>query len=52
MKQQITWQKHTSTGPEPACGISFGVAKWVVRGWMNKNHYQAMGVSNWTQTSK
>jgi hypothetical protein len=26
------------TGPEPACGVSMGVAKRVVRDWMNRNH--------------
>jgi hypothetical protein len=26
------------TGSEPACGVSFGVAKRAVRDWMNKNH--------------
>jgi ribonuclease HI len=26
------------TGPEPACGISTGVAKRAVRDWTNRNH--------------
>jgi hypothetical protein len=26
------------TEPEPACGISFGVAKRAVKDWMNKKH--------------
>jgi hypothetical protein len=30
--------EHPFTGPEPACGISIGVAKKVVRDWMNRNH--------------
>jgi hypothetical protein len=33
-----TGSEHPFTGPEPACGISFGVAKRAVRDWMNKNH--------------
>jgi hypothetical protein len=33
-----TGYEHTLTGPEPACGISFGVAKRVVKDWTNKNH--------------
>jgi ribonuclease HI len=33
-----TGSERTFTGPEPACGISFGVAKIAVRDWMNKNH--------------
>jgi ribonuclease HI len=30
--------EHSFTGPEPACGISIGVAKKVVRDWANRNH--------------
>jgi hypothetical protein len=30
--------EHPFIGPEPACGISTGVAKQVVRDWMNRNH--------------
>jgi hypothetical protein len=26
------------TGPEPACGISIGVAEKAIRDWMNRNH--------------
>jgi hypothetical protein len=33
-----TGSEHAFTGPEAACGISFGVAKRAVRDWMNKNH--------------
>jgi hypothetical protein len=33
-----TGSEHPLTGPEPACGISFGVAKKAVRDWMNRNH--------------
>jgi hypothetical protein len=33
-----TGPEHTFTGPEPACDISFEVAKRAVRNWMNKNH--------------
>jgi hypothetical protein len=30
--------EHLFTGPEPASGISIGVAKKVVRDWTNENH--------------
>jgi hypothetical protein len=30
--------EHPIIGPEPACGISVGVAKKVVRYWSNRNH--------------
>jgi hypothetical protein len=33
-----TGSEHPFTGPEPACGISIGVAKKVVRDWTNRNH--------------
>jgi hypothetical protein len=33
-----TRSEHPFTGPEPACGISTGVAKKVVRNWTNINH--------------
>jgi hypothetical protein len=33
-----TGSEHPFTGPEPACGISFGVAKIAVRDWTNRNH--------------
>jgi hypothetical protein len=33
-----TGSEHPFTGPEPACGISIGVAKKAVRDWTNKNH--------------
>jgi hypothetical protein len=33
-----TGSEHPFTGPEPSCGISFGVAKKVVRDWMKRNH--------------
>jgi hypothetical protein len=33
-----TGSKHLFTGPQPACGISIGVAKKVVRDWTNRNH--------------
>jgi ribonuclease HI len=32
-----TGSEHPFTGPEPACGISIGVAKKGVRDWMNRN---------------
>jgi hypothetical protein len=39
--------EHPITGPEPACGISTGVAKRAVRDWMNRNH-KKMGNHNWS----
>jgi hypothetical protein len=33
-----TGSEHLFTGPEPACGISIGVAKKAVRDWMKVNH--------------
>jgi hypothetical protein len=33
-----TGSEHRFIGPEPACGISVGVAKKAVRGWTNRNH--------------
>jgi hypothetical protein len=41
-------------GPEPACGISIGVAKKAVRDWTNRNrnHKKTLGIRYWTQTSK
>jgi hypothetical protein len=33
-----TGSEHQLTGPEPACGISIGVAKRAVRDWTNRNH--------------
>jgi hypothetical protein len=33
-----TESEYTFTGPEQACGISFGVSKRAVRDWMKKNH--------------
>jgi hypothetical protein len=33
-----TGSEHPFTGPEPACGTSFGVAKKAVRDWTNRNH--------------
>jgi hypothetical protein len=33
-----TGSEHPSIGPEPACGISVGVAKKAVRDWTNRNH--------------
>jgi hypothetical protein len=33
-----TGSEHPFIGPEPACGISVGVAKKVVRDWMKRNH--------------
>jgi hypothetical protein len=36
------------TGPEPACGISIGVAKAAVRDWTNKSQ-KTLGIHIWTQ---
>jgi hypothetical protein len=33
-----TGSEHPFTGPEPACGISTGVAKRVARDWTKRNH--------------
>jgi hypothetical protein len=33
-----TGSEHPFTGPEPACGISIGVAKKPVGEWTNRNH--------------
>jgi hypothetical protein len=33
-----TGSEHPFIGCEPACGISVGVAKKVVRDWTNRNH--------------
>jgi hypothetical protein len=33
-----TGSEHPFTRPEPACGISFGVAKRAVRDWTNTTH--------------
>jgi hypothetical protein len=33
-----TGSEHPFTGPEPTCGNSIGVAKRVVRDWMNRNY--------------
>jgi hypothetical protein len=33
-----TGSEHPFIGPEPACGISIGVAKKAVRDWTNGNH--------------
>jgi hypothetical protein len=33
-----TGSEHPFIGPEPACGISIGVAKRVVRYWAKRNH--------------
>jgi hypothetical protein len=33
-----TRSEHPFTGPEPACGISIGVARKAVRDWMKGNH--------------
>jgi D-arabinose 5-phosphate isomerase GutQ len=33
-----TGSEHLFIGPEPACGVSFGVAKEAVRDWTNKKH--------------
>jgi hypothetical protein len=33
-----TGSEHPFRGPEPACGISIGVAKRAARDWSNRNH--------------
>jgi hypothetical protein len=44
-----TGSEHPFIGPEPACGISVGVAKKAVRSWTDRNH-KILGIHNWTQT--
>jgi hypothetical protein len=44
--------EHQFIGPEPACGITVGFAKKVVRVWTNRNHRRTLGICNWTQTGK
>jgi hypothetical protein len=43
-----TGSEYPFTGPEPACGISIGVAKKAVRDWMKRNHKKTLGIHNWT----
>jgi hypothetical protein len=55
MKWQIagkTGSELLFIGPEPACIISVGVAKKVVRDWTKRNHKKTVGIHNWTQTCK
>jgi hypothetical protein len=33
-----TGSEHPFIGPEPACGISIGIAKKAVRDWTKRNH--------------
>jgi ribonuclease HI len=33
-----TGSEHPFIGPEPACGISVGIAKKAVRDWTDRNH--------------
>jgi hypothetical protein len=48
-----TGSEHPFIGPEPACGISIGVAKKGVRDWTNINHKKkALGIHNRTHTGK
>jgi hypothetical protein len=49
-----TGSEHPFTGPEPACGISIGVAKKAVRDWTNRNHKKkkTLEIHNWSQTDK
>jgi hypothetical protein len=35
--------EHLFIGPEPACGISIGVAKNAVTDWTNRNHKKNTG---------
>jgi hypothetical protein len=35
-----TRSEHPFTGPEPACGISIGLAKRAFRDWTNRNHIE------------
>jgi ribonuclease HI len=38
-----TGSEHSFIGPEPACGISIGVAKETTRDWRNRNHKENIG---------
>jgi hypothetical protein len=40
-----TGSEHPFIGPKPACGISIGVAKKVVRDWTNGNHKKTLGIT-------
>jgi hypothetical protein len=42
--------EHPFIGPEPACGISIGVAKKAVRDLTNINHKKILGTYNCTET--
>jgi hypothetical protein len=45
-----TGSEHSFTGPEPACGMSFGVAKRAVKDWINKKKKnQILGIHKGTQ---
>jgi hypothetical protein len=47
-----TGSEHPFTGPEPACGISVGVAKRSGHGLDEQKSYKTVGIHNWTQTGK
>jgi hypothetical protein len=36
--------EHPFIEPEPACGISIGVAKKAVKDWTNRNHKKTLGI--------
>jgi hypothetical protein len=47
-----TGSEHPFIGLEPACCISFGVDKKLVRDWTNRNHKKTLGIRDWTQRGK
>jgi hypothetical protein len=47
-----TGSEHPFIRPEPACGISTGVAKKTARVWTNRNHNKKIRMRNWIQTGK
>jgi hypothetical protein len=44
--------EHPITWPEPACSISFGVAKKAVRVWMNRNYKKHWEAIIWLKQAK
>jgi hypothetical protein len=47
-----TGSEHPFTGPEPACGISVGVAKKAPGTGQTEIKKKPFGIRNWTQTGK
>jgi hypothetical protein len=47
-----TESEYPFIGPEPACGISIGVAKKAIRDWTNRNHKNHWEFTNGRKQSK